>query len=527
MIIPVPQAGQHGLVVDLPFNELPLNAWTAARNVRFKDGAVEKFRGQIEVYASPLVAPYWLLPVIRGGSYQWLYAGTAKVGATDGATHADITRTSGGDYTTDLSIGWTGTVLEGVPVINNGFDAPQMWNPAALATPLAALTAWPASTTARAMRSLKRYLVALDITKSVTRYPNMIKWSDAAPTGNVPTSWDETDETRDAGEWTLSSEGGFLIDAFPIRDALMVYKEYQSHLMTYVGGNDIFRFTKKFDSFGSLSRKCAIEFFNGKQIVFTGEDCVLHDGDQAKSIMDARTKNLLNGVIDSTYYQRSFVVANYPTKEIWVCIPETGQSTPTLALVWNWLYDTWSVRQIPNAAFISAGIVSPLSAGDVWSGDPNSWGSDVTAWGDRSFDPSRRNMLMALPGTTKLMQPEQTQQFDGVDMNAYVERQGIGFPLKKDGPPDYTTMKQIRSVWPRITGTQGGVINVYLGTQAKINGAVSWQAARSFTIGMTEFVDTASLPTAKLHAIKFESTGNIEWKLHGYDADVVARGRYG
>src|SRR3990167_6880195 len=523
MIIPVTGLGSVGIVTYLPPNELPLNAWTAVRNVRFIDGAVEKFSGHIEVFATPSWAPYWLLPIVEGGSFFWLYAGLTKAGATDGATHADITRAAG-DYTTDLNIGWTGTVIEGKAVINNGSDVPQMWTPA-LANDLIALTGWTATHTARAMRSLKRYLVALDITKVATRYPNMIKWSHQAPTGGVPTSWNETDETLDAGEYNLSAEGGFLVDAIPIRDDLVVYKEQQTWLMQYVGGIDIFRFVKKFGEMGMLTKKCAVEFFSGKHLVFTGDDVIIHDSQQAESIISRRLISQITGTIDSTYYQRSFVAMNYTKKEVWVCFPETGNSVCTKALVWNWKENTWGIRDLPDTAFIASGIVDPIDSEELWSGAVGTWATDTDAWGDRSYDPAQRKMLMAIPGTTKLYTPDNTQQFDGVNMTSYVEKVGIGFPLKADKPPDYTTEKLLRGIWPRIRGTAGGIVNVYVGTQERVDGAVTYEAAFPFTIGTTEYVDC--LLTSKLHALKFESTGDVQWKLDGYDADIVPAGMHG
>lgn len=526
-MIPVDQVGSVGIINDLPPSEIPLNAWTGGRNVRFLNGAVEKFSGHVEVYATPTWAPYWLLPVASGSSYFWLYAGTAKVGATDGATHADITRAAGGDYTTDLNIGWTGTVIEGVPVINNGADVPQMWTPG-LGNDLTALTAWDTNHRCRSMRSLKRYLVALDITKSGTRYPNMIKWSHEAPSNGVPIDWDETDETIDAGEWTLSAEGGFLVDAIPLRDDLMLYKESQTWLMQYVGGIDVFRFIRKFSEMGMLSRKCAVEFFSGKQILFTGEDVVLHDGQQAQSLISKRFISAIVGTIDSTYYQRSFVALNYPKREVWVCFPETGNSLCTKALVWNWIENTWSVRDLPNTAFIASGVVNPIGVEEVWSGAIGTWATDTDAWGDRTYDPSQRKMLIAAPDVTKLYSPDITQQFDGSNVTSYVEKTNAGWPLKADRPPDFTTEKLVRGIWPRIRGTSGGVVNVYLGSQQRIDGPITWSTAFPFVIGTTEYCDfIGGCDAAKLHALRFESTSNIQWKLDGYDVDVVPTGSHG
>lgn len=524
MRIPIENVGGVGVIKDLPFEKVPLNAWTDARNMRFRDGAAEKMLGYSESFASPSIAPYWLLPVNTGGTQFWLYGGLTKVGATDGASHADITRSSGGDYSVDANIGWTGAVMNGIPVISNGVDVPQMWNTPALGTPLAALTAWPGTYSARSLRALKRYLVALDIIKGATRYPFMVKWSSAAPAGAVPSSWDETDPTVDAREFELPAGGGFVVDGFPLRDALVLYKEYETWLMQFVGGVDVFRFLRIFSSFGAFNRRCALEFDTGRHLVFTGDDIVLHDSQNNQSILDRRAKALVRGVVDTTHYRKSFVARNPVQREVWVCVPESGNEYPNKAIVWNWVEGTIGLRDLPNAAHIAEGIVNPIEATELWSGAVGDWSTDSASWGDRTFDPSQRAMLMAVPGETKLHLLNSTNQNNGSNMTSYLERVGLGFPLKVERPPDFSTVKLVRGLWPRISGTVGGVINVSVGSQEVANGPVTWETPRPYTIGTSEFIDVLS--TGRLHALRFESTTDINWKLHDYDVDVVPIGKY-
>jgi hypothetical protein len=526
MIIPVKGLGEVGLVTDLPFNELPLNAWTAARNVRFRAGAVEKMLGHIEVFSGSLNPAEWLLFTMQGGTVFWLYAGTAKVGATDGASHADITRATGGNYNMSVSAGWTGGLIEDIPVINNGLDVPQMWNKPALNKKLEPLPNWPANLTANALRVFKRYIILLDVSKAGLRYPTMIKWSHQAPTGAVPQQWDETDETIDAGEYTLPGDGGFLVDAVPLRDHMVLYKESQTWLMQYIGGVEVFRFPRLFGTIGMLGRRCAQEWFSGKHIVFTGDDVVVHDGNNADSVLDERARAMLKDGLDKGFINRAFVALNYRESEAWVCVPEVGQTYCTKALVWNWKQNRWGSRELPKASFIERGLVSPQSTGETWDAAVGTWEDAVKAWGDRQVDPTQMRTLMAVPGESKLYVPETSQQFSGADMVASAERQGIGFPLKSGQPPDFTRMKQVLGLFPLMTGTDGGVVNVSLGTQDKIGKPPTWRQTRAFKIGETTMCDFAEVPASRLHAVKFESNSDISWKLAAYDADVVDRGAY-
>ncbi len=529
MRIPVNQVGQIGLIPDLPHTELPLNAWTDGRNVRFRDGAVEKFLGHMEVFPGVLHPPEFLLNVARAGTSFWLYAGVNKVGATNGLNHADLTRAVGGDYATPPSVGWTGGVLEEIPIINNGFDIPQMWKFPDLATKLLDLENWPVGLTANSLRIFKRYLVAMDVGKLGVRYPTMIKWSSQAPTGAVPLSWDETDETNDAGEWTLPSKGGAIVDMIPLRDVGVLYRESETWQMQYtgtLGESGIFRFNRLFGQVGMLGRRGAIEFFSGRHLVFTGDDIVQHDGQQAKSVLDERARRMLQDTLDRQNYHNSFVAANQAAHDVWVCYPEVGQTYATRAIVWNWSKNILGARELPQVSFIETGLVSPQSAGETWDTGTLTWEQALRAWGDRASDPTSQRLLMAVPGVSKLYVPEATHQAAGQNMIAWIERQGIGWPLESGTPPDYNLVKQVTGIWPRITGTTGGAIKVYLGTQKKIGGEVVYGQPRVFKIGETEYCDFASSEASRIHAVKFESDSDISWKLNGYDADVIVKGKH-
>lgn len=515
MIHDVKNVGQIGLAPDVATTELPLNAWTDASNVRFRDGAVEKIRGHGEVYASAIAAPYWMMKILGF----WVYGGLTKIGAHDGTNHADVSRTVGGAYAATAAEGWTGTTIEGFAVLNNSIDVPQFWSPS-LSNDFAALTNFPASTYCGAMRSLKRYLIALDVTKTATRYPYMVKWSHAAAAGALPSSWDETDEAVDAGEYNLPSEAGYVLDLVSLRDDGAVYTQQNVWRMTYVGGVEIFRFTKLFDTIGAVNKRCAVEFFSGKHIVYTGGDIVLHDGFQANSILDSKAKRSLLTNLDASYYTRAFVTINYPNKEVWTCITEIGYALPNKAIIWNWVHNSITARELPSVPFIASGVIA--SSSDLWSSSSTTWDADTGTWQDSQPNLSEKRMLIAVPASTKFMLADETQQFDGSSFTAYVERQGLGFPLKKDSPPDFTTEKLLRGIWPRITGTTGGVVNVSVGYQDQIGGTVTWTDTLAYTIGTSNFLDT--LTPGRLHALKFWSDSNISWTLSGYEVDVVSIG---
>jgi len=199
----VRNAGKYGVVQDLKPWELPPEAWSRGNNVRPVEGAMEKIMGvSSSGLGTPIEKPMYLLAYRNAGTFFWIYASTGKISVTDGMTHKDITRTSGGDYSATLTTQWTGQVFGGIPILNNQSDDPQQWSgDFGTPTKFEALSNWPANTKCKALRGFKQFLIAMNVSKGATDYPRMVKWSTAASANAVPSSWDETDAANDAGEF--------------------------------------------------------------------------------------------------------------------------------------------------------------------------------------------------------------------------------------------------------------------------------------------------------------------------------------
>lgn len=527
-LIPINNAGQYGIITDRPGHELALNAWTAGQNVRMHEGAVEKFLGHEQAFGTPSIAPYYL-QMARASTTHWIQAGLAKVYAWDGSTHNNITRQSAGvdvDYSATAIKNWTGGALGGIHILNNGVDAPQFWASVNVATRLANLTNWPASYVAGAMRVFRRYLVAMDITKAVgpTRYPQMVKWSAAAPSGGVPASWDETDETIDAAEVELLDTDGALLDGARLRDQMALYKEDAVYWMQYVGGTDVFSIRPMFGEFGALSRRCALEYKRGRHAVLAVGDLITHDGQTWESIVNSRLRRWLFAQINPTYYHTSYVAWNPKYNEVWFCVPTGSATLPNLAVVWNYNTGAIGVRELNNVAHIAAGDVTLVASSDIWDNDTGVWDADSSVWGEGASNPSGLRLLAAEASDTKLQYLDSTNAFAGTAMTAYVERTGLPVPVTPDGPPDMRSRKFVRDLWPRILGTTGGVVQVTVGLQDEVDGSITWQTPQDYTIGTTQHIDV--MGNCRLLALRFASSTSIDWKLHGYEVDIVPAGRF-
>jgi hypothetical protein len=387
-IVQVKDVGKIGVNRDLSSSELPINAWTDCQNIRFIDGSAYQFYGHGEVFAGTVVEPYHVLPVSVSGVRNWIYAGANKVyqvNATGGVvTHTNITRQTAlvdVNYAATKN-SWTSSVLGGIVLLNNGVDAPQMW---AGTGKCAALTAWPASTTCAVMRSYKNSLIALNVTKSGTSYPYMVKWSHPADPGTVPVTWDTADATKDAGEVDLAEGYDSIVDGLALRDSFVIYKQQSVWRMDYTGGVFVYKFSKVLGTSGAMNRNCITEI-DGQHFVLTADDVVIHDGNQAVSVLDKQTRRFLFSNIDTALYGQCFVFKNPYMNEVFVCYPSAGATSCNQAMVWNWVDKTISFREIPNLNHAQSGALdSGLS--QTFDSDSSPFDSDITAFNAGDFTP--------------------------------------------------------------------------------------------------------------------------------------------
>jgi hypothetical protein len=508
-----------GINKDISANETPIGAITDASNVRFREGAAELFQGQTDAYPTAPIAPVSTFPVRIGTARYWIALSLNKAYCVTGspATWTNITRQTASidvDYSASLDTLWNGGILNGVPILNNGTDVPQMWSPVATSQKLQALSAWPANVTARVMRPYRNYMFAFDVTKAGTRYPHRVKWSHPADPGTVPVSWDETDATKDAGEFDLDG-AGFVVDALPLRQNLVVYKESSTYLCSIASAPAFFNFQLLFSASGMLSADCAVEI-DGSHVVLTSNDVIRHDGISVQSIVDKATRRWLFQNIDSTAYDRCFVTKNVYFNEVWVCFPELGQTRCTKALVYNYKDNAISFRDLPGVTSANTGLVDE-GASETFDSAAGTFDSDVAPYNQNEFGAQLTRTMMCAPDRPALVLADSTTQYFGENIPGYVERTGISL----DAPNQVKTIKRLR---PRIRATAGSIMTFKVGSHMDLYGPVTWSAPVTYRVGQDFTVD--AFASGRFLAWRMESSSSYGWRMDGLDLEFTARGGY-
>jgi len=514
--------GKFGVISDLSSHQLPPEAWSDARNVRFNKRGAQRMSGHSQVFGTMSDTPEFICNIIGDDEQFWVYFSLTDAFAYDGS-HTEITRVSG-DYTGTVGRSWNCTILGGVPIFNNGVDLPQYWPTIATGTPLIDLPDFegPSAVSLRAkvLRAFGPYLVALNVTENGIRFPQTLQWSHKTDPGSIPSSWDYTDPAVDAGRIQLTDvKGGDILDAQLLGDELIIYKEYSTHALRLVGGNEIFAPRLLLSTSGLFAPRCATPFKDGtRHFCVTSDDIIIHAGTkETRSIAKDRVQNQIFNEIDPTDFGNSHVFENRLTKECWFAYPTNGNEYPNRAAIWNYDDDTWTFRDFTG---VSTDVGSLTETSLLWDAETNIWNTVESTWSTES----RAKVIFV--DRVKAFLLDSTFQFDGVNPTVFMERTGLSIDGKdREGKPraSLITRKLAHRIWPKITGEN--TISVTLGKQELLGGVVEYDNTQQFDPATQKFLDSSATPVnGLLIAVRYEATSDTTWILEGHDLYVERLG---
>jgi len=320
-IVPLRDLGKLGVITDVDPYDLPANAFSFAKNVRFEDNKI--LRGHVFRSVGPLsTAPRHLIGYARpSGAFITLYV------SNDGR----VRQWAAGTDTDKSPAGWAGTitsspitscVLNNVIYVNRGDDHIPWWRTkesngafAGITINDATQTQWRSDWRCRVLRSLSGVLIAANVKKGANHYPNMVKWSNFSYEVNTqPLDWDYANPSSNAGENTLAEMDGEIIDAFPLRNRMYLYGDTETWIMEFIGGVSMFRFDRQFDK-GIISTNCVAEV-GGAHYIFGPNDIWLHDGTSDKMIARGKNRKFIYEGLVSSRKGEFFVLPNKRTHEI-------------------------------------------------------------------------------------------------------------------------------------------------------------------------------------------------------------------
>ena len=375
-----------------------------------------------------------------------------------------------------------------------------------------ALRNWPPGQSCKSIRSFRTFLVGLNWSRS-NKEPRLVKWSTEASYGSPPSTWREDDATLDSGEYELSDTPGEIVDGLPLGDSFLIYKDDSIYVMNYVGTPYIFSFKLLSPTIGALSKN-AIAEYEGGHFFIGNSDCYICNGQTVQPLLPNRMRRAMFENINGDDYEKCYVAADYVRNEMLACFPSSDSATVDRALIWNWKDNTFSFRDLPDAAHTIAGVFD-ITEGATWDTNAETWDLGSGAWGTRNYDNVKESLVFCDITNTKIYRDDYGNKEDTANMTSYIERTGIDLN-------DAQSVKFVSAVYPQIEVSGNNTVNVYVGRQMSTEEGVTWEGPTAFNPNTQSKVSCRV--SGKYFGIKVESNTDVDWKLHGVAFEVQQRG---
>lgn len=536
--LPIRNLGERGVITDVdPFN-LPFNAFTRAKNVRFTDGNVERspiFRTAYEWAATDgAFDPVFCYGLTNQGTYDTVLVVDKDFSVVEFA-NGNVTSVFT-DTQTDSPAPVTGTSLADVEYINRPSRVPISRTPAQ--TSFTSLPNWDSTWRCKSLRSYGDFLIALNMTEGASEYPNRVRFSDIALANSVPSTWDAADTTKSAGFNDLVQFRTPIIDGATLGSNFLIYSSDQVWLMEFVGGTFIFNFRKVFDDAGVINQNCIVEI-EGKHYVFDKDDIYVNDGITRQSICDNRTRDYIFNGIDQSAYESCFVMHVPTLEEIYFCY-HSGDDLSVFeevshcnrAAVYNYRSDTWSFVDLPNVISGTSANIDTVETFANTSLNYNETGGTYHAQESKftqyaimvsqrdSGEGLTRSRIMGLDLVNKgsLNLPETAEATQDV----ILERSGIDLDQEVQFP--LASYKVIKRIYPQISTPSTDKFFTFKFGAADLPPTLPVYNADIIFDSSTEYkVDTKI--SGRYLSYKLETDETKDFTLSGMDVDVQILGR--
>jgi hypothetical protein len=534
-VLPIRDLGSAGVISDKSPYNIPLNAFSAAINVRFDEGRVSRAPIFRNVKSSLGFSPRHVYGITPATGYDTVVmVSDAYVIKEYGS--GVVTDRSGSISASSEPRPFTGTSLADVTYINRPDRVPVFRDPTG--TNFADLTNWPSTYRTSALRSFGDFLLALNTTEGATNFPNRVRWSNLVTANNVPDSWDGADTTRSAGFNDLVQMQTEIIDGATLGSNFIIYSSDQVWLMEFVGGTFIFNFRKLYTDAGIINQNCAVEV-EGKHFVFGPQDIYMHDGTSKKSICDERVKNFIYKGLNIQNADRCFVQHNESLNEIYFCYQSGDQYVAfsnsdrcNRAAVYNYRNDTWSFMDLPN---VSSGTSANVNSVSTYNSAASLTYSLVGGSYYDQEDNFDAHCLMV--GETQSDDGLTSDKLFGVDLSdegklsfqldteatkpPFLERIGLDLDEGGSAVSSYMVLKRI---FPQAdtVNTSDTTLTFQFGASDIPRTTPTYGTATVFDVATDHKIDSRA--SGRYLSYKMTFTDNKDFEFSGFDLDVTPTG---
>ena len=535
--LPIRDLGAVGVITDVdPFN-LPFNAFTRAKNVRFVNNSVEHapiFRQVLDLGSTD--NPEFVHGLFTQDGYDstLVVTDTFKILESTGSSSAATV------YNGSMSVNsksYTACSLANVEYVNRTDTAPVYRGPTD--TNFSVLSNFVPSSSCNSLRSYGDFLIALNMTENGVNLPTRVRYSDLALSNQIPSTWDATDLTNSAGFNDIVQMKTPIVDGLSLNTNFFIYSSDQVWQMEFVGGAFIFNFRKVFDNCGVINTNCIVEH-EGRHFVFDNDDIYTHDGLTKTSICDKRVRNYIFSGIDMSKAGKCYVQHNKSLEEIYFCYHSgddlalyTDGDFCNRAAVFNYRSNTWSFADLPNTSSGTSSNVNTVETYDTATSNYNETGGTYHEQ-ESQFDQFPLMVSRAYTGDYETITANRVLGVDLVDKGnlakpavaefsfpMFAERVGIDLDEAQIPLSGY---KVINRIYPQATTVSSDPeIHFEFGAGDLATEVTNYNPGIIFNMATDYKVDTRM--SGRYLSYKVGTSKPKDFSLSGFDVDLQIVGR--
>jgi hypothetical protein len=538
--IPVRNLGGVGIISDLNAYDLPPNAFSAGCNVRFNNGNVTRapvFKSVRDLTDSTRTFGHIFSITDNTGGSEAVIAVTSdysKIISITGSTETDVTPASITSGTSELP--FTSCFLGNVAYLNRKQNVPL--KKAISDADFVSLPNWDTEWRCLVLRAYKDTLVALNVQKGATDFTSMVKWSEFAQFNAVPTTWDATSTTNNAGETVLNDLVGPIIDGMVLRDSFYIYGNNEVWAMNFIGGQFVYDFRRRFNDRGIINTNCVVEV-DGLHYVFDTDDIYVHDGAQPRSIIDGKDKDFVFGGIQKDFKHLCFVKFNRELDEIHFnyvsddrLVGFRGTTTGcNRSAVYSTRNGTWTFYDLPN---VTSATYAQVSTGQTYEDLTTTTYAEFAGTYIGDEDGSGTHMLYMGNVATQLgLSGSRILGFDSISGGrlsrpveletlkpAILER--IGIDMDENGAP-LSSYKSLLAFYPQLgIDGQADTVSFQFGATDNSGSQPLWNTSQIFNPTSQNKLDVRI--AGRYLAYRLQHVGLSDFAFSGFDVRATRRG---
>lgn len=535
-MLPIRGVGDIGVVTDIKSYDLPITAWNAARNVRFRNKTIsrssvfKKLATSLTLTGVPIFVTDGSLNGDQGALV--IAQDDGKIIQLENGVQTDCNPTPvwGG-----VASPVTSCRIGGVTYLNNRDGGP-LYRTGPAAVTFARLPGWVATDRCLTIRAYKDFVLALNVNKGSTEYPNMVKWSNAVQNGAVAPDWDTASLSSLAGENIINDAIGELVDGLTLGNAFILYGSEETYRMNFIGTPLIFQIEKLFSDLGVPGSDCVVEI-DGKHYVFGDSEIYIHDGMTKLSISQGKVNERIFSRIDYINRDKCFTFHNPRHNEIIFAYPSKSSDCrwtvdDTIGCnegaVYNYVTGSWSFIDLPS---VTAAVLASIPQDAVWD-DLGLWSGLTGTW--RSYEGSEPQLTILLSSGNPAITPTAhlpelyfyDNLTDGFLSNAVESRflwPGFATTYIRDSDEfggQITGTKLVNGIYPQVLALDPlSTLIISVGVTQTPYADVQYSPSQVFNCATDYKLDFRA--TGRYIALKIEWPADYDSVMSGYDLDVI------